>query len=304
MANSKRKQLIIANPIFLTTFLILILGGFFWWLKQRNLPPQVKKTSWENIQTIIIKTAQQETILQKANNQWVINSNNNIPTDKNKISALLDSLEEFDQKELVSQNKEKHSLFQVDKNESLLTLKFTDQPQISFIVGKYSYSRGGTYIRFPEEDQVFLVTTNLTTSINQESWKNLRLLEAISFETKKIALSFPQEKQSAIFEKDDQGNWKREGRDVDREKIKDFLSSLDYLEGEAVYPKEEKQGQLTNAKITLAITNEEGKETKINFYSNNNEFLTGKENEAFIYRLSEEKYRSLEKEIQSLISLH
>lgn len=312
MANSKRKQLIIASPVFLTTFLILILGGFFWWLKQKSLPSQTKKTSWENIQAVVIKTTQQETTLQKENSQWIIISNkaslfsdenNNIPADKNKINELLDSLEKFDQKELVSQNKEKHSLFQVNQDEPLLTLKFTDQPQISFIVGKYSYSRGGTYVRLPEKDQVFLMTTNLTTSINQEGWENLRLLEAISFETEKVALSFPQKQQTAIFEKDDQGNWKRENRDVDKEKIKDFLSSLDYFEGKTIHLKKEKHDQLTNTKLTLVITNEEGKETKINFYSNN-EFLASKDDESFVYSLSEEKYQSLEKEARDLISLH
>jgi len=275
------------NSLVFTFLIIILLGGAVGVLWRQRTASFAKPLPWEQLTKITLAEEEKKIVLKKDSGQWWVENEKNLPADKNKIENLIDSLKALERRELVSQNKEKHSLFEVDKEKPSVVLEFVDHPSVSLIVGKNSYSRGGTFIRFPQKDETFLVPSYLDAHLASENWKNLRVLESVSLETEKVSLAFPSQKKSATVEK---------------EKADKLLAELDYLRGQEVYLKEDKKEQIQQPDFTITLLQQKDKEIQINFFATQTEFLVSQEKEMFVFSLEEEKYQTIRKEAEQLLS--
>lgn len=286
--NLKKLLKTLANPLVISTLGIVVLGGIFLKLSGFSFPP-TKKPSWEwnQLHKIVIKD-KEEVVLEKKNNYWQVASHQNLPADNNRIETLLENFKKIEEKELVSENKNKFSTFGVDKDTPKITLFFPEK-EISLVVGKYSFHRNGTYIRFSGENKVFLINSNLEEQIKNTAWERRRLLESVSYQTKEFTIS--QKGKQKSFSRPKEG-W--------QEKEKDLLYKLDFLEGKKAFALEEVSLPQKES-FRVELVDDKDKTTKIFFYQQKGEFFAKKEGEEFVVSLRKEKYQQIQKDIAALL---
>jgi len=166
-----------AKIIFLLTVIIIVALIGFLFKTEQTKKPKPAQFDWELLSKTSIRDGSGEVILEKNGESWTVASEEGLKADMSLVDNLIESLKSLEGKELVSQNKEKWSLFQVEKEYPLLTLTFGQSSVTSFIVGKMSSSGNGTYIRFVPGNDVYLVSGYFGSLFSSESWANLRLFE-------------------------------------------------------------------------------------------------------------------------------
>ncbi len=162
--------------LIITIGIILLLGSFCLFLirqqRQKTLP-ESKKISLNlgNIDKISIKEKEKPAvILEKKDNQWIITSQNNIPADERKVASLLEALKTINQLSIASENPKNFSRLGIDQEAPILKISSGNLQQ-EIIIGSLSYARNGNFIKFPDENKVWLIPAYLKTRVENIEWK-------------------------------------------------------------------------------------------------------------------------------------
>ncbi|NWG75743.1 MAG: DUF4340 domain-containing protein [Rubrivivax sp.] len=162
-------------------FVILVIIIFLPYLKEfivlkehnplDNVSVKLSQFTQETVTKISIKKGSEERILSFSENKWLIG---NEEADVDKVKQFFQDLSDLKIKEMVSQNEENQSKFEVakDKNSFQLTLWQNGKENV-FFVGKSAAAVNDFYIRKDGIKNVYLVNGELRNKLSWDAnqWK-------------------------------------------------------------------------------------------------------------------------------------
>ncbi len=162
------------DPLLISSISLIILIGIFCYLKfQPEIIPQNEispSISPQEITKIEIEDDQKITLV-KSNDQWEIKSENNLEADQNKVTELLETLDQLAISETVSQNPDNFDTYNLNQEKAIKVKLFQEEEQVFEVwVGSAGPAFNKSHFRFPDEDKVYLSTTSLRSKVIQTSW--------------------------------------------------------------------------------------------------------------------------------------
>ena len=113
-----------------------------------------------------------KSVIENIDNQWLISSSNNFPANTELLSRFFIQLREANI--LDAKTNREDLLYKLgldDENKMQLILKSEDDVVLySLDIGIYNYNIPGSYIKAPESNQSYLVSTNLTADVSDFYW--------------------------------------------------------------------------------------------------------------------------------------
>ena len=113
-----------------------------------------------------------KSVIEIIDNQWLISSSNNFPANTELLSRFFIQLREANI--LDAKTNREDLLYKLgldDENKMQLILKSEDGEVLySLDIGIYNYNIPGSYIKAPESNQSYLVSTNLTADVSDFYW--------------------------------------------------------------------------------------------------------------------------------------
>ena len=113
-----------------------------------------------------------KSVIEIIDNQWLISSSNNFPANTELLSRFFIQLREANI--LDAKTNREDLLYKLgldDENKMQLILKSKDDEVLySLDIGIYNYNIPGSYIKAPESNQSYLVSTNLTADVSDFYW--------------------------------------------------------------------------------------------------------------------------------------
>ena len=113
-----------------------------------------------------------KSVIEIIDNQWLISSSNNFPANTELLSRFFIQLREANI--LDAKTNREDLLYKLgldDENKMQLILKSEDDIVLySLDIGIYNYNIPGSYIKAPESNQSYLVSTNLTADVSDFYW--------------------------------------------------------------------------------------------------------------------------------------
>ncbi|MBN1754926.1 DUF4340 domain-containing protein [bacterium] len=119
-------------------------------------------------------------IMERQGEQWMITEPDPFEASEEMIGKLLSETRKSTVDNIISENPEKHALFEVDSiTGTRALLKSTDGNQTEFIVGKMGSNFSTTYVKLPGSDKVYLVEGRLSNLYNRapRDWQNKDIIK-------------------------------------------------------------------------------------------------------------------------------
>ncbi len=165
---------LLKDPFISSFSLLIVLLGIFAYLKyQPEINKSRNKTLFptnSQITKVIIEN-EEEQELDKKDNSWFIKTEENEKADQTKVESLLNTLEKLEKDELVSQNPDNFSNFNLNEDKAI-KVKLFEGENIAFEiwVGDPGPSFNKTYFRLPDENKVYLSNVSLRSKVIQSTW--------------------------------------------------------------------------------------------------------------------------------------
>jgi len=256
-------------------FLILLAAYFFlknsssekFSVKNRKAFPNIIGDKIEKVQ---IHYSDKDIILEKRDGKFLVTSLENAPADNQSVTDILGDLTNLEIGELISTNKDKWPLFEVDNQ--AVNVKFTVAGKDYEIwIGKYGPDFQSNYIRVGSEVQTYLIGKNIRNDFLKNELRDLTIVNLNTLEIEEIQLSY----QNALIRvKKDGAGWKNENdsKEVNNEKVNTFLSKLSPLKaGNLLSSKEAKGTDFKNPYLTIKLVSSKQQETELVFGGKNKE---------------------------------
>lgn len=212
--------------------------------EKKRLSPKIKESflgiDTKSIDKFEIKKLGFKIVFGKKENIWWVTEPENYKADRPSINKFLESAQELKVENLISTNRKKQILFQVDTlTGTRLNFYQGGKLKASVVIGKISLDFTHTYVRKTESDEVYLANTYLTYMLNRtpKGWRDREIFRLDPEEVSTIELSKGKEKFKLIQPV-------RSGKDTlwmvspypykdffetKKEKIDQFLKALCYL---------------------------------------------------------------------------
>lgn len=249
---------------------ILIVAGLaVWQIKQKNVlenEPQNKteveflNVNKDKIQKIEISSQGQVNKLRKTEKGWVVEDLTDIvvDADSEKIENLMKALTYIETAELVSKNLEKLASFGLDEA-SVARLKITEEDSEEaqeVLIGKDDFSRLGTYIKMPKQNEIYSSKQILSMAIQTPEWRDLKIVKFDKDRLNRVSFDYQNQNNFALLKNN--GQWGIEGGDEQAgTEIEKFLESLSVLAGEdLVFGKNEEELGLTKPVLKIILQGE------------------------------------------------
>lgn len=181
----KYKNIIILICIIAILFLILVFTG--------KKPKTKSIIIAEELKTIVINRTTDTTEIEISNNNFKIVRPFSYPGDSSTIAFLINSLKNLKLGEVISRRREKFEDFGVGDRGIKIVLK--GKKEIGFYIGKYAGDYQNSYLRFDNDDKVYLVEgiTRHQFDIKPDDWRDKtiikldkNLIEKISIDGKEV----------------------------------------------------------------------------------------------------------------------
>lgn len=185
-----------------------------------------------------------EIIFLKEGKNWKV-SDGKITTEieRNRITNLLNQLQEIKSKGLISRTKDKWVEYQVsDTSGTCIKVFEGDKLKLDLIIGKFTYQKsdnpyanyggsrvsGTSYVRLADEKEIYAVDGFLTFTFNQpfNSWRNQSLVKLSKRDITKFTFNYPSDSSFTISKQDKK--WMLNSQIADSTKIETYLNSLSY----------------------------------------------------------------------------
>jgi len=272
------------DPFFISLFIIIVLSLAIFYLVYypKKLAKNTKPCLDSTIDQIT-KIEIDQTILEKQNQSWVIASNDNLPTDQNKIKQLLSTLEQIKKDSIVSENKQYHQKYGLAEDSAINITALNNQKEVlRLLIGGVGPGFSGTYFRQPDKDTVYLSKIGLRSTIIQNNWKDLTITDFYSDQVSKVEIN------NKIFE------------DLEDEKVKSLINALTGLIADDIIRQRENLAQNNSNNIKIYL---EDKEIELAIFTNEENFYAIKTNELnFIYKLDQTRAETIQGTIIDLLS--
>lgn len=287
------------NNLKTLSIIFIVLVGFLAykiWLPQ--IKPQtsafgekVKGTTAATVQNIQITKDKDTVILTKEQNEWKVNGKK---ANKTKIEDMLSQLLP-QSAELISQNESRQKEFEV-ANELGTKVKLGNS--ITMLLGK-SVS-GGSYVRFDNDKDVFLLKNLYAYSISTDNkeWMDKTILLVDKDKIQKLSFQINTSRLSLIKEKD---KWTIEGENKEpkKDKLDSLLLNLSSLNADSVADKDtvQKYPEISNSQVTIEY---DGKKETLQFYKGESDYLVKRQSDGENFLVSNSKTEEFQKAPENL----
>ena len=228
-----------------TIFWILLILGSFFAIDQYSV--SLKTEQFDTI-LIAVDTASvyeinlrhpasdKELVFNKEEGIWILsNGNNNIKVVPNKMTKLLEQLNQIEVDFIVSDRKETWSTYGVGEDYATNIQFFAKGSKVeNFWFGKIETdSSSQTYIRIHGGDEVYALKNEeaLTIDLNFNAYRNQAFIDFLINDISKIDFVFPDTIRQAIIQ---QGNWLlADGTILDSLKMNQYLKNIQHISSQA-----------------------------------------------------------------------
>jgi len=181
MKNSKREYIILAVVIVVSVILLLLHRSE----KVHYRLPDLERIQAENIETIEIKTPERELTITRSDGQWMLGEKR-FPADASKIEELEKVIGQLQVTELISRAEDYHRYGLGEENVIEVKAFDSDGELLrEFAVGEASATNQHTYVRFPEDQNVYHARDSFRYRLDR-SMDDLRDKKALSFNRDEI----------------------------------------------------------------------------------------------------------------------
>jgi len=263
----KNKTLVILVAILFFLVAVLVLKNLTPRIYTETSPylEKLKFYNKNDIQSILIKKSTDSIELKKEGGVWKLNGKN---ANEEKVNQFIDSLFISVSPEKVAQTNKKHEEFELTK-EKALTVVFDNS--LIFLIGKSSGA--GAYVRFEDEDNVYLLDS-ITGSISSKvhDWYDKTILKFDREKAKKIVFKQHGKKATSIIRKEDKWIDEVNGKEINQEKLNSVLSQISNLSARQLYEPEKGVAYSSYPLLILTVEFEEKVET-LEFYKGSSDYL-------------------------------
>lgn len=220
----------------------------------------------DKIEKVQIHYSDKDTILEKRDGKFLVVSKEDAPADNQSVTAILADLTNLEIGELISTNKDKWSLFEVDNQ--AVNVKFTAAGKDYEIwIGKYGPDFQSNYLRVGKDPQTYLTGKNIRNDFTKSELRDLTIASINTLEIEGMELNY---QDTSIKVKKDGSGWKSDSKDVDSEKVNSFLAKFSPLKaGNLLSSKEAKEADFKNPYLTVKLVSDNKQETEITFGGKN-----------------------------------
>lgn len=207
----------LSTPTLLAILAIVVAASVFMYQKDKTKTRSVKtKTTYifknfqpDLITRVTLDRKSQHVEMALENESWIVASEENKPGDKKSINEIIQKVKNLKQHDIISQNPDKQSVFEVDNASGLCVklYKDNDEKPTSFYIGKNGPYFNSTYLRATDSNDVILMGENLRAMYTPWSgkWIDRTIFDFDGSTLKKFSIE--QENQTIAFEKDETGKW-------------------------------------------------------------------------------------------------
>jgi len=147
-----------------------------------------------------------QTIIEKKNNQWVLTSHDDFPANAETLRSFFYNLREAKIIGLKTSKKNLHYKLGLSE-ESRIRIDLNNKENISiknFDLGVFNYLVGGTYMKNLDEDQSYLISSNLGTDAEGFHWMSPYLINIGPDQVKKLTIMRPFKKKIILDKVDNE----------------------------------------------------------------------------------------------------
>jgi hypothetical protein len=195
-----------------------------------------------------VNTPSSNVVLQKRGVEWFVTSPVEDRADPKNVASVLERANNLRVKSIVSENPEKHGIFQVDSTGTRVTIGASGSEPVSFIVGKSSSSFTDTYVRKEGTNQVAMVDGSFPWVFTKElkDWRDRSLLRVASEQIAGVGFRYGDTTFTLVFS---DSLWTIGGEPANQTTVTSFLSTLSSLQCDDFL--ESKPRQRVSAEITV-----------------------------------------------------
>lgn len=158
---------IFKDPLILSFLGLILFGGILFFLKtpkENNYQPWLSEKN-DLITRIEIKTGEKEIVLKKESQDWLLEDS---PADQEKINQLLEKLKILQRTELVSENRENHAQYGLDREKAIQLKVFENENLLlDLLIGTPGPDFEKNHIRVFDENEVYLSNPGLRSILSQ-----------------------------------------------------------------------------------------------------------------------------------------
>jgi hypothetical protein len=159
--------------------------------------------SLDDISTLILEDKDKKFTLALEEGNWVLKERNNFPVDNKKLGDLLVSLSRIQKVEPKTSLKTRYSRLDLEsltlnkesRIKKVILLDKNDNKIINLSIGKRKFTlgsnEGGTYVLFPDDPQVWLVTGELNPGVRVRDWVDRKLVNIKDEQLERVTLVHP-----------------------------------------------------------------------------------------------------------------
>lgn len=233
----------------LIALMVVFLGAR--WLESRSLAPRAValdlSTLDEKAVDKILVEGIEETSLTRSGDAWAVGKYQAAD-----VSQFLDNVKATRVQDVVSRDKSKHSVFEVD-DEAGVRIRLYDGARVAadFLVGKQAFA-GSFYLRLPGKDEVYQARGGLSayTTRTLQDWVDKTIVSVDQDKITAVELKYP--KETIVLERKD-GDWQIGGEKVERTLADTLITNLASLEGREVETVETPQFSEPDAELEISV---------------------------------------------------
>lgn len=208
--------------------------------KAQELEESLFRVEEDEISALIITRNEAETVaLKKSDDKWMIEEPIEASADESTVNGLLGSIERAKRAKSFDDADAQFSAYGLDNPSAVLNVTAGEVTK-TLEFGSKDYTGSQIYVRFSDEQKVYLTSLSLLTSLEKDllDWRNK---DAISFERARVeAIQIDREKDRVELVKQDD-SWRLESpiqEKADDGKVSSLLSSLESARAESFVTEE------------------------------------------------------------------
>ena len=147
-------------------------------------------------------------VLEKREGTWVVASEAAFPADADAVGRMLEAIQGFSRKDMISSKADKHALYEVDTTGVAVAVEGgAGKVLADFVVGRLGPDYQSTYVRAAGSDDVILAPGHLGSVFprRKASWQDKRVFAYQAAELAEIRIEKPG--ASLVLKRDGDGKW-------------------------------------------------------------------------------------------------
>jgi hypothetical protein len=187
---------------------------------------------------IVIDGRERQTMLEKQGDIWIVTSEDSFPAEAGAADKILEAIQGFSRRDIVSTNPEKRAIYQVDSTGTEVRVEdATGVALASFVIGKVGPDYQSTFVRNANSDEVVLAAGYLagTFERGKRTWQDLAIFALQPSSIAEMRLSRPAE--TFDLARNSEGQWymaRPESAACDQNRVQKLARALAYLRSDEI----------------------------------------------------------------------